>query len=80
MPTYTVKLRGRAGPAVSAALGELDIHLEHDCTVVTVDLVDQAAMHGLLDRIRDIGVEVIELRRLPGAHDDDGLEQPGSTA
>jgi hypothetical protein len=35
---------------------------------------DQAALYGLLDRIQALGLELVEVRRLPGAPD----EPPGS--
>jgi hypothetical protein len=34
-------------------------------TVLHGDITDQAALHGLLDRVADLGLELIEVRRLP---------------
>ncbi len=64
MASYELRLRGTAGPGVAAALGEFDVHVEPESTVVTAELPDQAALHGLLDRIRDLGVEIIEFRQV----------------
>jgi len=36
-------------------------------TVLHGDITDQAALHGLLDRVADLGLELIEVRRLPDA-------------
>jgi hypothetical protein len=34
-------------------------------TVLHGDIEDQAALHGLLDRVQALGLELIEVRRLP---------------
>ena len=35
-------------------------------TVLHGDIADQAALHGVIDRIQALGLELIEVRRLPG--------------
>ena len=37
-------------------------------TVVHGELADQAALHGILDRLQALGLELIEVRRLPEDH------------
>lgn len=39
-------------------------------TVLHGEITDQAALHGLLDRVADLGLELIEVRRLPEASAD----------
>ena len=34
-------------------------------TVLHGEITDQAALHGVLDRVADLGLELIEVRRLP---------------
>jgi hypothetical protein len=43
-------------------------------TVLHGELVDQAALHGVLDRVRALGLELMEVRRLPT---NDAVETPG---
>ena len=61
---YEIKLLGIAGPAVHDALADCEIAVEGRSTTIRADLADQAALHGLLERIRDLGIEVLEVRRL----------------
>jgi hypothetical protein len=39
-------------------------HEEDDVTALTGTIVDQAALHGLLTRIRDLGLPLLSLRML----------------
>jgi hypothetical protein len=55
-------LRGEAGHAVCAALAPLRIDVRDDRTIVHGDVVDQAALFGVIDRLRDLGVEIVEIR------------------
>jgi hypothetical protein len=34
-------------------------------TLLTGPVVDQAALHGLLDKARDLGLALLEVRRVP---------------
>lgn len=48
----------------------LRIETEADSTVISGTVSDQSALHGVLDKLRDLGLTVIAVRRLP-------LEQGG---
>jgi hypothetical protein len=68
---YVIVLNGVAGPAVRAAFADLELSALYDTTVVRGIQPDRAALHGVLDRIQDLGLEVIEVRREPptGRHE-----------
>jgi hypothetical protein len=74
--TYAIRVDGHLDDHWSAWLGELDLTRDHDgTTTVTVSVADQAQLHGVLARLRDIGAVLIELRtigtqapRSPGVH------------
>ena len=57
-----VTLRGEAGPAVRAALAPFRVDVGDGQTIVHGDVADQAALFGLLDRLRDLGIEIAEVR------------------
>jgi hypothetical protein len=64
MPQYEIHVRGRLDPASSVWFECLDVQpVGSDETAITGHLVDQAALHGLLERIRDLNLELLSLRR-----------------
>jgi hypothetical protein len=68
---YAFRIRGRASEEALAALqGELEVEVEVDpertSTAIRGWLPDQAALYGILTRIRLLGLELLEVRRLPG--------------
>ena len=62
---YRVELQGILDDDWSSWLGELElIHTPTGKTILTGYVTDQAALHGLLARIRDLGVPVLLVARL----------------
>jgi hypothetical protein len=63
---YELIVRGAAGPAISAAFSECEVvaDLEDDFTTIRARIADPAALHGLLDRVRDLGIELVEVRQI----------------
>jgi hypothetical protein len=67
---YAFRVRGRASDEVLAALREeLEVEVVPDpdrsSTAIHGWLPDQAALYGVLIRIRQLGLELLEVRRLP---------------
>lgn len=59
-PIYQMRVRGLLDPTRAAWFAGLDItHLPSGETVLAGAVVDQAALHGLLARIRDLNLELI---------------------
>ena len=61
---YQVRLRvqGELAPSWSAVLADLAVAAEPDgSTLVSGELADQAAVHGLLAAIRDLGLSLISV-------------------
>lgn len=69
VPHYEIRVEGRLGSRWSAWFDGLTLTGEEDgTTVISGPLVDQAALHGLLQRLRDVGIGLVSLTRVaPGA-------------
>jgi hypothetical protein len=61
---YEIRVRGHVGDDLAAALG-LAVEVEPVETVLRGTVADQEGLHGVLGRLQDIGLELVELRRLP---------------
>jgi hypothetical protein len=72
-PIYRIAVEGRIGDRLADAFTPLCVHTVPGHTVLEGPVEDQAALHGLLDRIQSLGLELVEVRRVPkprGAGDD----------
>jgi len=59
---YEIRLRGHLDPRWAAQFEGLSLTLEPDGTTVLVgEVVDQAALHGLLRRVRDLGLPLVSV-------------------
>ncbi|MER5252234.1 MULTISPECIES: hypothetical protein [unclassified Streptomyces] len=63
---FEIRVRGRIGEAFRSAFGELTVVLRPAETVLFGVGLDQAALYGILDRIQALGLELLEVRRVPG--------------
>jgi RimJ/RimL family protein N-acetyltransferase len=61
--TYAIRVNGHLDDHWSAWLGELAMtRVDESTTTVTISIADQAQLHGVLARLRDIGAVITELR------------------
>ena len=63
--TYVITVRGAAGPWVRAAFDDVTVSVADDTTVLRPAGADQAALHGLLHRIEDLGLELLDVHLEP---------------
>src|SRR5215472_16448887 len=64
---YEIRVEGVLDHRWAAWFGSLHIESDGAQTVISGLLADQPAPHGLLTRIRDLGLCLISVRRLPGS-------------
>ncbi len=59
---YQIRVEGHLGRQWANRFEELNITLKDDgTTLLTGPVVDQAALHGILRRIRDLGITLISI-------------------
>lgn len=63
---YEIRVKGRVGKSVLSRFEGFEAEVEPAETVLRGPIVDQAALHGVLDRIEGLGLELMEVRRVPG--------------
>jgi hypothetical protein len=64
---YEIRIKGRLSDSLLAAFEGLTATVEPVETVLYGPVEDQSTLHGLLDRIQSLGLELVEIRRLPTA-------------
>lgn len=62
---YELRIDGVLEPGWSEWFEGLRVGREGDDTILSGSVADQPALHGILDKIRDLGLSVISVRRLP---------------
>jgi hypothetical protein len=62
--SYEIRIKGKVGDPLLASFGGLDASIKPAETVLRGVIQDQAALHGLLDRIQSLGLELIEIRQV----------------
>ena len=63
--SYEIRVRGRLSDSLVAAFEGMRASVEPVETVLHGPVQDQAALYGLLERIQSLGLELVEIRRLP---------------
>ncbi len=63
---YQIRVKGHLGAEWADWFGGLTITLEDDSdTLLTGPLIDQAALHGLLKKVRDLGMTLVSVNQVP---------------
>jgi hypothetical protein len=61
---YEIRVEGTLGSCWEAWFDGLQVTNERQETVLTGLLIDQSALHGVLAKIRDLGLSLISVRQL----------------
>jgi hypothetical protein len=71
---YEIRVHGHLAPRWAAWFDDMSLTNEDDdTTVLRGPVADQAALHGLLQKLRDVGVPLLSLTRLPS----EATDRPG---
>ncbi len=75
---YEIRVEGRLAPRWSASFDGLTIDTDatDGTTAIRGPVIDQAALHGLLHKLRDVGLTLVSLTELPN---DTATEPPAHT-
>jgi hypothetical protein len=66
-PVYEIRIRGHLGDEWADWFGGMTITTEENGeTLLTGPVVDQAALHGLLKRVRDLGMPLLSVKNVQG--------------
>ena len=60
--TYELAFRGEPGPVTRAAFPEFELRSEKGLTVFRGEFVDQAGLHGVIERVNSLGLELVDVR------------------
>jgi hypothetical protein len=63
--SYEIRVVGSLGPAAREAFADVSVDLEPTTTVLSGEL-SQADLHELLDRVRSLGLELVDVKLAPG--------------
>ncbi len=78
---YRIHVRGRLDDRWSDWLGDLAVQRQDDGTTLLVGpVVDQAALHGVIARIRDLGLALLSVARADVSRDRSPPDDRGGDA
>jgi len=66
-PGYEIRVRGPVGPTITQAFPCLTATRRGQDTVLTGSLRDQSALYGVIHQLEALGLQLLEIRRLPTA-------------
>ena len=70
MERYEIRVKSHLGPGCATAFAGFTLcHQPNGETLLSGDVVDQAALHGVIMTIRDLGLVLVEVKRIHQASD-----------
>ena len=60
--TYEITFAGEAVPAIVGAFEDFDVSVGPGMTTLRAQLPDQAALHGTLNRVMSLGLELLQVQ------------------
>ena len=69
---YELRVRGPISPELLAEIGADDLGEEPPLTILRTEPMDQPGLHGMLQRLRNLGLDLIEVRTTVPERFEDG--------
>ena len=61
MERFQIVIKGCIDKEWAEWFGDIEIHYHEDSTILTGELPDQSALHGILNQIRDLNLTLISV-------------------
>ena len=71
---YQIEVKGRLSSQWAVWFEGMTLTYQEGITTIAGEVLDQAALHGLLIRVRDMGLQLISVNRIE-PNDQDALER-----
>jgi hypothetical protein len=76
---YRIVVRSELGERFALAFEGLEVETRCGHTVLTGEVIDQSHLHGILDRIGALGLELLSVESLPGGLQHNASNYPPTT-
>ncbi len=76
MDEYVIRVSGRLSDALLTAFPSLRAYAVPVQTVMRGELPDQSALQGVLNRLDELGVEIVAVEKLPRAERPEAAQRP----
>jgi hypothetical protein len=64
---YTIVVRGELDDRFAHLFNGMRMERVHGTTVLTGDVIDQAQLHGFIERLEELGLELLSVKQLERA-------------
>lgn len=62
--TYEITFLGEAVPTIVDAFEDFEVNIGTGTTTLRGEKLDQAALHGAIDRLQNLGLDLLEVRAI----------------
>jgi hypothetical protein len=62
---YRIVVRAEIGERFAAAFEGMNVRITEGRTIISGEVADQSQLHGILDRIHALGLELVSLQPVP---------------
>jgi hypothetical protein len=76
---YRIVVRSELSARYAAAFERMELEARSGQTILMGEVIDQPHLHGILDRINGLGLELLSVESLPGEPYDNETSYPPTT-